>query len=146
MTSGPEKSSHPQVVKRAAAAPLGDAGAAPGLATAGGLDETLVTQELRRCLSALGPGFSMTMMFSAALLIGSGVAVEWALPDFAPLPSSIAIGCFVGALTLSLFARSRFLLALTTVALRLGLSESDARRRARATLYEWNLASRDAED
>ncbi len=130
-----------QVVKRTAFAPLSD-GPVPQFQTAG-VDETMVTQELRRCLTVLGPGFSMTVMFSAMLLIASGVAVEWALPDFATLPTGLAIGCFVGALTLSLYARSRFRVALTAVAMRLGLPEADARLRARAALREWHLASRE---
>lgn len=131
-----------QLVQRAAPAPL-VAPLAPPSSRQAGVDETMVTQEMRRCLSALGPGFSMTMMFSAALLIGSGVAIEWALPDFQPLPASIAIGCFLGALTLPLYARSRFRVALMTVGQRLGLSEADARARARTALRDWTLVNRD---
>lgn len=129
-----------QTVKRAASAPMDVAVAPP--TSAKGVDDTVVTQELRRCLSALGPGFSMTMMFSAALLIGSGVAVEWALPDFAPLPAAIALGCFAGALTLPLYARFHFRKALTLVGVRLGLPEAEARARANQVMRDWSLVNR----
>lgn len=132
-----------ELVKRATTEAL-DVALAPPSTHA--FDDTVITQELRRCLSALGPGFSMTMMFSAALLIGAGVAVEWALPDFEPLPFGIALGCFLGALTLPLYARFHFKKALVTCGVRLGLSGAEADARARAMLRDWSLVNRtDAE-
>lgn len=128
-----------EVVKRASARSLELPLAPP---TARSPDDTVITQELRRCLSALGPGFSMTMMFSAAMLIGAGVAVEWALPNFEPLPFGIALGCFLGALTLPLYARFHFKKALVTCGLRLGLSPTEADARARAMLRDWSVVNR----
>ncbi|MGV3621078.1 MAG: hypothetical protein ACO1OB_09690 [Archangium sp.] len=127
-----------ELVKRAAAESLDVPLAPPSTA----FDHTVIDQELRRVLSALGPGFSMTMMFSAALLIGAGVAVEWALPDFTPLPFGIALGCFLGALSLPLYARTQFRKTLVTAGLRLGLGPEEADARARSLLREWSLVNR----
>ncbi len=129
----------PQVVQRTATAPILVSGAIAMPAPV--LDETTINQEMQRCASALGPGFSVIMMFAAALLIGSGVAVEWALPNFEALPASIALGCFFGALTLALYARSRFQRALTARALLLGLPEHDAKARARVALRTWGVVN-----
>lgn len=127
----------PQTVQRAAPILVSGVIATPAPV----LDDGAISQEMQRCASTLGPGFSITMMFSAALLIGSGVAVEWALPDFEALPASIALGCFFGALTLSLFARSRFQHALTARAVLLGLPTQEAKARARAALRDWGLVN-----
>lgn len=101
------------------------------------VDDATLTRELARYADALGPGLTMSMMMSTALLIGSGVAAQWAAPTFDWLPTALAVGCLATALGLSLGARARFRARVERCGVALGLTEADARARAKALLSRW---------
>lgn len=100
-------------------------------------DDATVRRELARYADALGPGLTMSMMVSTALLIGSGVAAQWAAPAFDWLPTLLAVGCLLGAVGLALGARARFHARVARCGVALGMSESDAKAHAKQLLTRW---------
>jgi hypothetical protein len=114
----------------------------PEVERAAALDAATVEQELARYAGALGAGLTLVMSTSAALLVGAGVAAHWAAPGFDPLPTTLAVGGLLGALGLSLGARTRFVAQVTGLGVRLGLDEVTARRQARELLARWFADSR----
>ncbi len=126
-------------------APLSQTGEATARAPRVALDEATIDRELSRYAGALGGSLTLTMMFSAALLIGAGVAAQWAVPGFDQLPTTLAVGCLFSALGLSLSARARFRAQVARCGVALGLDDAEARRRASALLARWFADSRGGE-
>lgn len=84
---------------------------------------------VREAELALESSLAVTKMLAAALLVSAGVAAQWAVPEFALLPTALAAACLAGAAAVSAVGRALHRSAWMRCAAKLGLSEDEARRR-----------------